>query len=268
LLPTQQRSASDGLFSVARGSRLPLDPEKAFARFFIYWEDIKKYGRNHSVDLDLSATFLDEDFRSVGRVDWTALKGASVKDIRFDKLYAVHSGDFVKAPKGACEFIDIDIDKAKDANQKARYVAMTVYSYSGQSFAELDKCYAGWMSREQAARNAIYDPKTVECKLNVKTDSKNVMVCILDLEERKFIWVDLNYASNRSCRTAMNTRATTEQISKGICNIDNKMSVYDLLEIHCKTRCDEIVEDKDDADVVYDFNFGFEVNKINSEYLV
>jgi len=54
-LPSQQRSASEGLLNVARGTRLPIMDieDKNTLRFFIYW-----VGR----DIDLSATFHFEDF--------------------------------------------------------------------------------------------------------------------------------------------------------------------------------------------------------------
>ncbi|MBL4673338.1 MAG: hypothetical protein JKX81_13860, partial [Arenicella sp.] len=54
-LPTQQRSASESLINVARGTHLPITNinEQNTLRFFIYW-----VGR----DIDLSATFHYEDF--------------------------------------------------------------------------------------------------------------------------------------------------------------------------------------------------------------
>ena len=50
-LPTQQRSASEGLFQVARGTALPMgDEDKNTLRFFVYWK---------GQDIDLSASLHD-----------------------------------------------------------------------------------------------------------------------------------------------------------------------------------------------------------------
>ncbi|KKL78643.1 hypothetical protein LCGC14_2022780, partial [marine sediment metagenome] len=96
-VPTQQRSASEGLFQVARGTRLSIDDETTL-RFFIYWK-----GR----DIDLSATFYDENFENLGYISYTELRSAKYK--------AYHSGDIVNGSRGASEFIDVSIDDAVTA---------------------------------------------------------------------------------------------------------------------------------------------------------
>lgn len=105
-LPTQQRSASEGLFQVARGTRLPIG-DKGTLRFFIYW-----VGR----DIDLSASLHNEEFELIEQISYT--------NLRSSKYDACHSGDITDAPRGASEFIDISIDKAVKFG--ARYVVMNV----------------------------------------------------------------------------------------------------------------------------------------------
>jgi len=51
-VPSQQRSASNGLFSIARGTKIPFSSDKDTLRFFVYW-----VGR----DIDLSASLWDEN---------------------------------------------------------------------------------------------------------------------------------------------------------------------------------------------------------------
>ena len=96
-IPTQQRSASAGRFSLARGSRLDMDSNTTL-RFFVYW-----VGR----DIDLSATLHDEHFNKIEHISYTNLKSLKFK--------AHHSGDITLAPNGASEFIDINVEQAESS---------------------------------------------------------------------------------------------------------------------------------------------------------
>ena len=51
-------------------------------------------------------------------------------------------------PKGAAEFIDIDI--ARCLERKVRYVVMSLNSFTQQPYCDLPECFAGWMARERA----------------------------------------------------------------------------------------------------------------------
>lgn len=65
-LPSQQRSSSEGLFNVARGTRLPLANKDSditdTLRLFVYW-----IGR----DIDLSATLHNEEGEMIEQVSYT-----------------------------------------------------------------------------------------------------------------------------------------------------------------------------------------------------
>jgi len=76
-LPTGQRSASEGLIQVARGTRMNIGKKKVL-RFFCYWK---------GQDIDLSASFHDEDFNHVGEIAFYNLKEGE----------ACHSGDITSA---------------------------------------------------------------------------------------------------------------------------------------------------------------------------
>ncbi len=251
-LPTQQRSASEGLFQVARGTKLPFG-DKGTLRFFIYW-----IGQ----DIDLSATLHDEKFNVIEHISYTNLRSAEYQ--------ACHSGDIVQAPHGASEFIDITIDDA--VKYGARYVVMNVLVYNGPTFAEHKKVYAGWMTRSKPNSNEIYDPKTVEQKIDITADARNCVPVIFDLVERKAIWVDLT-TSTRAFYGGNNiesNRASIQETLEAMVNLDNKISLYNLFMLHGQAR-GEIVDSKEDADVIFSIDEGitpYDISKINSEYLV
>ena len=252
-LPAQQRSASDGADVVARGTRLPIDGFGDTLRFFVYW-----IGQ----DIDLSATFHDEDFKMIERVAYTNLKS--------DGFSAYHSGDIVDGRNGATEFIDINMTNAYEAG--ARYVAMNVFVYSGPDFSEHKKVYAGWMTREKQNSNEIFDPKTVVSKVDLVQKSRNVISVFFDLKTREAIWVDLTTKMNRAWggNNVESNRASIEQVLKAITSLDNKPTLHDLFSLHQMAR-GQLVAEEDMANTVFGLESGIgprDINTINSEYVV
>ncbi len=253
-LPSQQRSVSEGLINVARGTRLPIynAVEKDTLRFFIHW-----VGR----DIDLSATFHHEDFSIMEQVSYTNLRS---------KIFqAYHSGDITHAPNGASEFIDVTISGALERG--ARYLAMNVLVYSGPTFAEHEACFAGWMMRAKPNSNEAFDAKTVEQKIDVRANSRNVVPVVFDLQARKAIWTDIS-TSSRSYYGGNNVesnRASIQETLEAIVNSKHKLSLYELFELHANAR-GELVDTPEKADTIYSIERGitpFDINLINAEYL-
>lgn len=249
-LPTQQRSASESLFTVARGTRLPFTADKDTLRLFIYWV-------GH--DIDLSATFHDADCNMLEQVSYTNL---------YSNRYQVfHSGDITYAPDGASEFIDIKISQAA---QHARYLAMNVQVFSGPTFGEHETCFVGWMTRSKPDSNEVYEPAMVEQRLDLTAACRNMMPVVFDLEKHEVIWVDLpvsrdGYAINN----VENNQANIQQKMQAIVQSDNKISLHDLFLLHAQAR-GEIVTDKSEAETVFAMDEGvtpFHVNTINAEFI-
>lgn len=250
-LPAQQRSASEGLKQVARGTRLPIG-DKGTLRFFIYW-----IGR----DIDLSASFHDENLEMKQSVSYTNLRDGSIQ--------TYHSGDIVSATKGASEFIDVTIDPAVTAG--FRYVVMNVYVFSGPTFKEHKSCYAGWMTRSKPKSNEIYDPKTVDQKIDLVSDAKNSIPVIFDLVTREAIWADLTTPSSyhRWGNNVHSNRASISQVLTAMTNIDNRVSLYDLFLKHAVVRGD-LVETPEEADTVFSLDKGitpFDITTINADFI-
>lgn len=252
-IPLSLRSASDGLETVARGTKIALT-DKNTLRLFIYW-----VGR----DIDLSAAAYNEDFSQSWQISWTNLREAGIK--------SCHSGDITYAPNGAAEFIDVDMASALKAG--ARYVVMNVYVFSGPTFANHDTCYAGWMTRDKPNKNAIYDPKTVEQKIDLTSDSRTAIPVVFDLKERKAIWLDMVTADRGLNLYRPNmvetNRASLVDVVEGAMSLDNKPTLYDLFALHAQAR-GKIIDDIEDADMVIGWDGDIkpiDTNVILSEYL-
>jgi len=227
-VPSGMRSVSDGVITVPRGTRFNFGDDEVL-RFFVYWK-----GR----DIDLSATFHDENFKMIDHVSYTRLRSGGMK--------AYHSGDITNAPDGASEFIDINIDQAAS---RARYLAMNVFSYSGEHFNEIEECFVGWMGRNEPGSNDIYEPKTVKHCLNLINETRFVCPVFFDLHERKVIFVDMTKQAqgHYGGYNVESNKAGIEDILYAAAN-PAKMSLYDLFELHALVRSEGIVKNKEDAD--------------------
>ena len=250
-IPSQQRGSSIGTFQVAKGTRLPFKDDNNTLRLFIYWK---------GQDIDLSAVLYDKDFKNSEDISYYNLK----------HNYGCHSGDIISAPKGASEFIDINIPLAVFAGH--RYVAMNVFVFSGPSFGEHEICYAGWMTRNSPDSNAIYDPGTVVQKYNLTSNSRVSMPVVFDLHTREAVFVDSSptIGRGRLGSNAENTSNPIKTMMKYMLESPDKVSLYELLSLHAEAR-GTIAENPGEADTVFSIEHGitpFDVNKIQSEFIV
>jgi hypothetical protein len=260
LLPFSQRSASKALRTLVRGSHIPFGfSDKNTIRLFIWWKEPKgglQGEWSDRVDLDLSAVAYADGWRNLGAVAYY--------DLRND--YARHSGDITSAPKGASEFIDIDINKALAAG--VRYIVMSVNSYTEQNLCDLPECYAGWMLREKPQSGEVYDPRTLEDKVDLAMQATAGIPLIADLVERKLIWCDAAMSVNRyRWNNVESNKGTIELLGKALENV-TKPSIYDLLYLHAKAR-GTLVEDRKKADVEFSVAKGtqYDLERLASEFM-
>ena len=189
-VPLGQRSASPGLRTAGRGTRLPL-PAGETIRFFLHWRDLPEVtepsgppvtvnSRGTRVDLDLSAFFVSEDFTRTEQIAYYNLRSTA----------AVHSGDLTSAPDGAAEFIDVTLAEA--LRQGWRYVVMTVHSFSHHQLSEVPECWAGAMARGADPQSGeVFEASTVMQRLDLVSPTFNATPFVIDLAERRLIWWDL-----------------------------------------------------------------------------
>jgi hypothetical protein len=265
LLPFSQRSASKSLRTLVRGSHAPFGfEEKNTIRLFLWWKEPKGGMQSEEcedtwttrVDLDLSAVFYDKDWQQVGNITYYELKNP----------FARHSGDIRSAPKGASEFIDIDIGKALAHN--VRYVVTTVHGYTPQGFDELPECFVGWMLREKPQSGEVYDPRTVEDRTDITCKSRSEIPFIADLKEREVIWCDVTMETgNYWVNNVASSKGTIELLGKALSHV-NKATVYDLLFLHAKAR-GTLVDDPKKADVEFSVRKGtqYELERLASEFM-
>lgn len=212
------------------------------------------------VDIDLSVTIFDKNWGFVNQVSYTNLFA--------EEFHMVHSGDITDAPKGAAEFIDMDIPCL--LKNGGRYVIVNVNCFTGQSFAELPECFAGWMMRKEPGSGEIFEPKTVVDKFDITANTQICIPVIFDLSERKVIWTDIALRSNLNY--AINIEGNLSGIAatgKSMTSL-RKPTLYDLFSFHALAR-GTLVENKNEADTIFSMDKGitpFDIEKIIGEFLV
>jgi hypothetical protein len=252
-IPFANRSASKALRTIPRGSKMAL-PDGNTLRFFIWWKNSASEGRT---DIDLSAILYNKD--------WSTGQIISFSNLRDVQMGCYHSGDITSAPKGASEFIDLDI--AKMTKNGIRYVCMAINSYSGEPYCDLPECFGGWMMRQAPQSGEVYEPKTVQDKMDLTADTQFAVPLIFDIQERVSVWADVAMKS-RPAATAFSSNDNLAKLSKAMMNL-KKPNLFDLFFLHADAR-GTIVNSKEEADVIFSPYEGitpFDVDMILTEYL-
>ena len=250
LVPFSQRSASKALRTLVRGSRLDL-PETNVIRLFLWW----KNGRERT-DIDLSAALYDTDFKYKDVISFYNLKNYG----------SHHSGDIVDAPEGATEFIDVNI--AKIVEMGVRYVVMSLNSYTQQPYCDLPECFAGWMGRTQANSGEIFEPKTVENKIDIVSDTRICLPMIVDLIKMEVIWTDIALKKSPMWNTVHHNLRGVSLMTKALTNL-TKTTLHELFSLHIEAR-GELAKSAEDVDTVFSLEKGispFDAEIITSEYM-
>lgn len=259
LVPFSQRSASKAVKTIVRGSKLPIKEDATAVRGFIWWTNTDKTRNSWNegrVDIDLSATIYDENWQYVDRVSYTQLRSAKYK--------AYHSGDITNGGSikgdGVAEFIDVEIDAV--AKNAGRYIAFQIYSYTGQKFGSLPNCRFGWMEREDVNSGEIFEPKTVEMKIDLTADSTVAIPVIFDCVERKFIWCDMNLRNASSRFYGNNLESNLQGVTAtcyGLTHL-NKANIYDLVMMNAIAR-GTVVDSRNEANIIFsnDTTIPFEI---------
>jgi stress response protein SCP2 len=197
IFPDNPRQVTSAVRAAACGSRTNLSDGNVL-RAFLYWKGNDGPDLWNGIDLDLSVVFYGEEKAKF-------IYYANPKD---ETLGAVHSGDRRCSGKnGAVEYVDFDIKKC--FQNGFRYAALTVKSYSGEKFSEMENAFCGVMVRD-GKTGEQFEPATVKDRFALTTDSDQLVMVVIDLMTREVITVDKSVAQFRlSCRNVVTDYAPT-----------------------------------------------------------
>lgn len=197
IFPDNPRQVTSAVRAAACGSRTNL-PDGNVLRAFLYWKGNDGPDLWSGIDLDLSVVFYGEEKAKF-------VYYANPKD---ETLGAIHSGDRRCSGKnGAVEYVDFDIKKC--FQNGFRYAALTVKSYSGEKFSEMENAFCGVMVRD-GKTGEQFEPATVKDRFALTTDSDQLVMVVIDLMTREVITVDKSVAQFRlACRNVVTDYAPT-----------------------------------------------------------
>lgn len=257
-LPLSLRTSSvQSTHHMTRGSKMALEGKDKI-RLFTRWTNHKDgrddgnygYGSPGRIDIDLSAMFLKEDFSKFGEI-WYGRQ-------RINGLLVTHSGDITDAPKGAFEFIEVD---KKDMLEKGiKYVVMSLITFSGGTFKEIEESTAGWVEFNDSDDinmdrdlSATFNKEELRHQFDIVSNSRNNVPLIYDVEKDMVYWVDSYLTNQQSGQRVGDSVESIKKIVEYYAN-DESSTVYDLLDTHIKNRNGVEVHDKKLADTVFTYD--------------
>lgn len=254
-VPFQVREQGVATRVIGRGSRIPIGRGE-FLRFFVWWKNIESENRyDGRVDLDLSLSFMDENFKVTSEVSYYNLRDGA----------AVHSGDITSAPEGAAEYIDIHSEELARVGRGSRYVAASVLSFTHQPYSQVPEAVAGVMLRENLDAGEVFDGKTVETAFSLTQDSNGILPYVFDLQTRELIWVGLSVVGGRINYAGAHQTAFSRMVEAAATH--KVVTVGQLIAQHAQARGAIVVTNAEDADEVYGLDTAFQAEKLLSEWL-
>ena len=257
LAPFGLRSANPGSKTIIRGSRINIERNINAIRLFIWWTNIDKPDKLHDsrVDLDLTCGFYD--------ANWKLLYKTSYSNLVNKQINSYHSGDIVDggspSGNGVAEFIDIDINKASEYG--CRYVAFMVNVFYGPTFDKIP-CSFGWMKREAVNNEGeIFEPSTVDMKIDINSKSSMIVPAILDLETRQIVWTDMNISINKikPVNIENNSTRVAQMIEAMMSYSSCRPTLYQLIYFNTIARTGKIVYNKEEADIIFSNDTSYEI---------
>ena len=253
-VPLWRRASADGLRTLERGSRVPLatdpvagdaGPPPQMLRLFVYWKEAAE-----RTDLDLSLIEFGPAFEYRGQVSYTNLKTDGV----------THSGDIQSAPRGACEFIDVDLARVRERMNGEGYLAILVNRYCGESFGACAAAQAGWMLRDRpdAGRKA-FDPAAVRDRFALTGAAGYALPLAVDLSDLSAVCLDLYVSGAALHNRVEGQRADVATLTREVARFTRtRPTLADLAERHAAARGATRVPFPEDGAPPADVTFGLE----------
>ena len=230
------------------GTRFPVEGDAV--RLFLQWG--KGLHAQH-LDMDLSARI--------------TLPNNVIEECAFYKLTCVgakHSGDIQTIPEmvGTAEYIELSLSELEAAG--AKYVDFSCNAYTTGALSP--NLVVGWMNSanpmEISKENGVaYDPSCVQHMVRISEGnlSKGLIFGVLDVAKREIIWLEMPF-------TAQTLRgADGASIEALLHKLETKLSIGQLLDMKAKAQNLTSVENADEADEAYTYEWALnpaEVTKL------
>ena len=220
------------------GTRFPVEGDAV--RLFLQWG--KGLHAQH-LDMDLSARIA----RANGKVSECAYYSLTCAG-------AKHSGDIRSIPEmvGTAEYIELSLPELEAVD--AKYVTFTCNAYSVGALSP--NLVVGWMDsanpmKISEKKGVAYDPSCVQHMVRISEGnlSKGLVFGVLDVAKREIIWLEMPFTSQTL------RGANSEAIEALLHKLEAKLSIGQLLDMKAKAQNLTIVENAEDADEAYNYEW-------------
>jgi hypothetical protein len=220
------------------GTRFPVDGDSV--RLFLQWG--KGLHAQH-LDMDLSARIA----RANGKVSECAYYSLTCEG-------AKHSGDIRSIPEmvGTAEYIELSLPELEAAD--AKYVTFTCNAYSVGALSP--NLVVGWMDsanpmKISEKKGVAYDPSCVQHMVRISEGnlSKGLVFGVLDVAKHEIIWLEMPFTSQTL------RGANSEAIEALLHKLEAKLSIGQLLDMKAKAQNLIVVENVEDADEAYTYEW-------------
>ena len=234
--------------SALMGTKFPLEGNEI--RLFMQWG--KDLPAQH-LDMDLSCNIAYETTSEVCSYFNLTTKGCQ------------HSGDIRNIPNkiGTAEYVSLNIFELQNAG--AKYVTFTCNAYSNGSISP--NLVVGWMDSKfpmkiSETSGVAYDPSCVMHQVRISNSAaKGLVFGVLDVEKREIIWLEMTF-SGQNIQT-LDTFGVETFLKK----LDSKLKIGNLLEIKATSQDLKIVNNSDEADESYDYQWAVNTANVTQLFL-
>ena len=227
------------------GTRFKMEGDKL--RLFLQWG--KGLPAQH-LDMDLSCRVLYPTYATECAYYNLTCKGCK------------HSGDIRWIPDevGTAEYIEIDVPELEQSG--AKYVMFTCNAYSNGTLSP--NLVVGWMDSKNPMQlseetGVAYDPSCVQHMVRIKENdlSKGLVFGVLDVTTREVIWLEMPFASQTiQGKSSADVELFLERLSK-------KTTIGELLMIKAEAQSIEIIDNVDEADEKYTYEWALQPEEVS-----
>ena len=224
-LPVNNSCSGRGLDVLPTGSRIKINGN--YIRTFCYWKNV--------FDIDTSALFIKDNFNQNN--DYVELSWRNYNTLPLGES-ALSSGDC--RDKNGAEYQDFKIDELLELGY--RYVIYTLNGYGGK--LDEGEIVCGYQNKNNL-NTSTWDPKNIEFKINVISNSCAYIGFAIDLKTKEIIVLNLNSSGNNQVVNKKQLLLIEKYLKENYLNY----SMYDLL------KCRGEITTKEEANIIFDDDY-------------